>query len=67
MILGGFMRLNLIAVATSTLVLLSCTATDQRIPVGDTTEAPYFASFTEGRAEAAKLNRSMLVDFYTDW
>lgn len=61
------MRLNSIAVATSTLVLLSCTATDQRIPVGDTEEAPFFASLPEAQAEATKLNRPMLVDFYTDW
>lgn len=48
-------------------VLLACTATEERKPIGSLTEAPYFASYDEAVAEAGRLDRPVLLDFYTDW
>ena len=60
------MRFNMTATVLLLAALISCTATDERKPVGSLTEAPYLASLDEALAEAAKLDRPILLDFFTD-
>jgi hypothetical protein len=49
------------------LVALSCTATDDRVSVVGLTTSPYQETFAAAGEIAAEKDRSILIDFYTDW
>lgn len=55
------------AIAMLGLVVLSCTATDDRVSVVGLTTAPHQETFAAASEIAAEADRSILIDFYTDW
>jgi len=49
--------------------MAGCTAqkAEKRKPVGDLKTSPFSASFAEAKTLAAKSNKPIYLEFYTDW
>ena len=49
------------------LVIVSCTASNDRVSVAGLATSPFHETFAAASTAATEAGRNILLDFYTDW